>query len=217
MLKSKLKNTYPTADPAQWLIGNWQSLDPVFAGRLAYYAMKTGKKMKLNECKRSTALQTVYYNEYLQYKRTGRLGSHGIKLAAAPGTSYHEISLAADADKSHPIYNVPSASLAAYGLCKPLVNKGEFWHVQPIETLNLGANASIPAVKALAPAEIEESEDDMKVYENINELTGDWKDAVQWALDKKIIQGNGKTMGLRESEVKALVFQYRDNKRKGTL
>jgi murein DD-endopeptidase MepM/ murein hydrolase activator NlpD len=62
-----------------------------------------------------------------------------------------------------------------------------------------------------------EDEDDMKVYENINELTGDWKDAVQWALDKKIIQGNGKTMGLRESEVKALVFQYRDNKRKGTL
>lgn len=63
----------------------------------------------------------------------------------------------------------------------------------------------------------EEDEEDMKVYENINELTGDWKEAVEWALKKKIILGTGKTMGLRESEVKALVFQYRDNKRKGTL
>jgi hypothetical protein len=62
-----------------------------------------------------------------------------------------------------------------------------------------------------------EDEDDMKVYENISELTGDWKEAVEWALKTKIIQGNGKTMGLRESEVKALVFQHRDNKRKGTL
>lgn len=78
-----------------------------------------------------------------------------------------------------------------------------------------------PKPYILTEAEIkafkEEDEEDMRVYENINELTGDWKDAVQWALDKKIIQGNGKTMGLRESEVKALVFQYRDNKRKGTL
>lgn len=60
-------------------------------------------------------------------------------------------------------------------------------------------------------------EDEMKTYENISELTGDWKEAVEWALKKKIILGNGKTMGLRESEVKSLVFMYRDNKRKNTL
>jgi murein DD-endopeptidase MepM/ murein hydrolase activator NlpD len=83
-----------------------------------------------------------------------------------------------------------------------------------IEVYDLKTGVTEDFEKLVIP---EEDEDDMKVYENINELTGDWKEAVEWALKTKIIQGNGKTMGLRESEVKALVFQYRDNKRKGTL
>jgi len=64
---------------------------------------------------------------------------------------------------------------------------------------------------------IEEDEDDMKIYEAMSELEGDWKLAVEWAVKVKIVNGTGKTLGLRESEVKALVFQYRDNKRKNTL
>lgn len=73
----------------------------------------------------------------------------------------------------------------------------------------------LPLLKAYGKSM--EDEEDMKVYENISELTGDWKEAVEWALQKKIIRGTGKTMGLRESEVKALVFLHRDNKRKNSL
>jgi len=59
--------------------------------------------------------------------------------------------------------------------------------------------------------------DAMKVYESIDELTGDWKLAVEWALNEKIILGNGKTMGLEESAVKAIVFIYRNEMRNGGI
>jgi len=64
---------------------------------------------------------------------------------------------------------------------------------------------------------VEDEEDMMKVYETVSELKGDWKIAVEWAIKVGIIAGNGKTLGLRESEVKSLVFMYRDHKRNNTL
>ena len=138
--KTKLNQSkYKKADPEKWLIGNWRALDPEFAGRLAYYAMCMGKPMILNETFRDTATQTIYYKEYIAYKASCAaghcvLGAHGIKLAAAPGSSAHEYRLATDIDKSHPLYKATNTQLKSFGLCKPLYGRGELWHVQPIET-----------------------------------------------------------------------------------
>ena len=128
MLISKLKTTYPTADPAAYIIGAWQELDPVFAGRLAAIAKAKGVKVKLTEGYRSTARQTELYNQYLSYKRTGK-GS--IKSAAKPGTSWHEYRLAVDTS-TQPIRGMSDGQLRPYGLCKPI--KSEGWHIQPVET-----------------------------------------------------------------------------------
>lgn len=147
--KSKLKTTYPTSDPSKWLVGDWQMLDPVFAGRLAYYCQCSGKKLKFTGY-RTTARQKVLYNEYLDYKRTGILGPDRVKLAAAPGKSAHEYHLAIDADNDHPIYQAVNSALRSYGLCKPLWGRGEHWHIQPIE-----ANTDSSTVfKSLAPVDL---------------------------------------------------------------
>lgn len=141
MWVSKLsKNKYPTANPNGILVGDWENLDPVFAGRLARLC-----KMTLTESYRSTARQTDLYNQYLDYKRTGK---GNIKSAARPGESWHEFRLAIDTS-SQPIRSMTNAQLAQYGLCKPIKKEG--WHVQPIETLHLGAKANTAAAKALYP------------------------------------------------------------------
>lgn len=132
VFKSKLYDVYGKANPKDWLTGDWKSVDPLFAQRLANFAKAKNQKMKLNETYRSTELQRMYYNEYLQYKKTGRVGVHGIKLAAKPGTSSHEFRLAIDVDKSHPLFYAKNDELKIYGLCKPV--KSETWHIQPIET-----------------------------------------------------------------------------------
>lgn len=158
ILQSKLSKTaYPIiTDPAlleKWLSGNWRELDPVEAGRSAYYAMVVGQELAMKETNRSIAKQQVYYAEYQNYLKTSKVGPHGIKLAAVPGTSSHGYLLAFDASNTHPIYHASNATLAKYGLCKPLMSKGEYWHVQPIEVnSNLSKNFKKWAPVDLAPA-----------------------------------------------------------------
>jgi hypothetical protein len=161
ILKSKLSKTaYKTADPKEWLTGDYKGVDPVFLGRLAYYAkycfekaMTKVKQMKINTGIRTDAFQLILYNEAKNYKKTKKLGKYRVKNAAYPGTSFHgeHICLAVDVDKMHPFYKATNADLAPFGLCKPLLSIGEVWHGQPIETAKLGADASVPKVKALAP------------------------------------------------------------------
>jgi hypothetical protein len=126
-LVSKLKTTYPTAD-LSWLIGEPESLDPVFAGRLAYLAKSKKVKLLLTEGYRSTTRQKELYAMYLKYLKTGE-GT--IKSAAKPGTSWHEYRLAIDTS-TQPIRGMNNAELKPYGLCKPIAYEG--WHIQPLET-----------------------------------------------------------------------------------
>ncbi len=128
MFKSKLKPAYPVAVPALYIIGKWEELDPIFAGRLAKMAKDYRAQIKLTEGYRSSARQAELYRQYQEYRRTGK-GS--IKLAAKPGTSWHEFRLAIDTS-TQPIRGMPSIQLQKYGLCKPI--KSEPWHIQPIET-----------------------------------------------------------------------------------
>lgn len=156
IFQSKLsRSAYPVvpiAECGEYLLGNWQGLDPIFAGRLASAGKDLGD-VPLSETVRSTDLQRIYYNEYIQYKKTKILGPHGIKLAAVPGTSWHEIRLAVDVKSSHRLYHASNAELSKYGLCKPLVSKGEYWHLQPIETFKLGSKCkTYLAPVDLAPA-----------------------------------------------------------------
>lgn len=57
----------------------------------------------------------------------------------------------------------------------------------------------------------------MRVYNNVSELK-EWESVpVKWALKKQILYGDGKQLNLNESELKTIIFMYRDNERKGTL
>lgn len=179
MLKSKLKSAYKTSDLAEWIIGDYIQLDPIFAGRLAYLAMCTNSKIKLTEAYRSTARQTELYNQYLEYKRTSK---GNIKSAAKPGTSWHEFRLAIDTS-TYPVRGMNNAELSKYGLCKPI--KSEGWHIQPIETMGLSGNAN--RVK-WAPVEVEEdmTENDVKriAREVVKEMLRDKDNAPSpWAKE----------------------------------
>ena len=65
---------------------------------------------------------------------------------------------------------------------------------------------------------LKEDEPMEKVYNSLEELPSYWKPMVKWAKEKGIFSGqkNG-AFALTETQVKALVFLYNDNKRKGTL
>jgi len=197
---SKLSNKYPVADPANRLIGDYQNLDPVFAGRLAKVC-----PMVLTESYRSTERQTELYNQYLEYKRTGK-GS--IKSAAKPGTSWHEFRLAVDTS-TQPIRGMTNAQLKPYGLCKPI--KSEGWHIQPIETLG-----------ETDRKKWEPTEDDMtkqEVIEIINEvLKGStvapqkWsQEALAWAVSEEIISDD-KTPDRHQTKEEIVTILYRFKK-----
>lgn len=140
--QSKLSYTaYKMADPTKWIIGDWVEDDPVLAGRIAYYCQCKNNPVHYNgNSYRSTAQQTIYYNEYLHYRATGIKNADGVVLAAKPGSSAHEYRLAVDVKNGHPIYAATNEELKTYGLCKPLWNKGEHWHIQCIE-LNTTSSA----------------------------------------------------------------------------
>lgn len=142
ILKSKLSNKYPEADPAKWLTGDKDNLDPVFAGRLAAIAKEYNVKLSITAGFRSPEKQKELYAQY----KAGKL-----KSCAVPGTSYHEISLAVDTS-TQPIRNMNNVQLAKYGICKPLASEG--WHLEPIEFINTGSKANIPAVKILSPTDL---------------------------------------------------------------
>lgn len=190
MLKSKLSNNYPVADPSKYLTGSdYSQIDPIFAGRLAYVAKKTGIKIKLTEGYRSAEYQRQLYEQYLEYKRTGK-GS--IKLAAKPGTSWHEFRLAVDTS-TYPIRGMSNIELRQFGLCKPIAS--EPWHIQPSETLNQTDR------KKFAPTEVEEmTEKEIKAIarEVVNEMVfkqggevSNWaKSAWEDAKEKGITDGS---------------------------
>lgn len=128
MLVSKLNNKYPLADPAVWVKGNYDELDPIFAGRLAAMAASVNTVVVITEGYRSTERQKELYAQFLEYKRTGK-GS--IKSAAVPGSSWHEFRLAIDTS-TYPVRGWSDEQLHKFGLCKPIKTEG--WHIQPLET-----------------------------------------------------------------------------------
>lgn len=129
-MRSKLKSTlYSVANPSKWLSSGWEDLDPIFAGRLANLAESKGVAIKITAGYRSSEKQAELYKQYLNYKKTGK-GS--VKLAARPGTSFHEFRLAIDTS-TKPFRQMDNEQLKPYGLCKPI--KAEGWHIQPIETM----------------------------------------------------------------------------------
>ena len=142
-LKSKIGAGYPTADPAQYLTGDTEGLDPVFAGRLAHVAKINNTKFKITDGYRSYEDQVKMYADY----KAGRLQA----TAAVPGTSWHGSRLAVDTS-SPPIRNMTGQNLKKFGLCKPLSKEG--WHIQPIETAKMGAKCNM----SLAPKEMEGDE-----------------------------------------------------------
>ena len=142
VLQSKLNNTaYSTADPAEWLTGDKDNIDPVFAGRVAYAGKVTGTKIKINDNGgyRSYDEQVKMYELY----KAGKLQA----TAAYPGTSWHGSSLALDTS-TYPLRSMVNSELAKYGLCKPLSKEG--WHIQPIETVNMGSKCNM----TLAPIDL---------------------------------------------------------------
>lgn len=144
ILKSKLSKTaYPTANPADWLTGNIEGLDTVFAGRLAACAKATNTKIHITSGYRSLAEQKKLYADY----KAGKLQS----TAAVPGTSFHGSGLAIDTS-TQPIRGMTNAQLAKYGLCKPISK--ELWHIQTLETINMGINANTAKVKAISPVDL---------------------------------------------------------------
>ena len=143
--RSKLSATaYPQANPDGKLTGkDHEQIDPVFAKRLAACCA-----ISLTDGKRSSARQTDLYDQFIEWKRTGKGDIHS---AARPGTSWHEFGLAIDTS-SQPIRGMNNSQLAKFGLCKPI--KSEGWHVQPIETMRLGIDASTAKAKALHPVDL---------------------------------------------------------------
>lgn len=125
-----IMNLYPLADPSHWLRGDCKGLDAVFSGRLAYYAMRKGVQLHVTSGYRSSAEQSKLYQQYLEYRRTGR---GPVRLAARPGTSKHEYHIAADIS-TKAIRGATNSELLAFGLHKPIIQ--EPWHVEPIETKN---------------------------------------------------------------------------------
>lgn len=143
----KLSFNYPMANPLKHLkfYHPWQSgIHPIFAARLAAFAKAQGKILLISSGYRSTAEQIE------SYKSTGGKLINGIwtggnGMAAHPGVSWHEFSVATDwADKWARAIDKDAATdkqlkLTPYGIFKPLTkgNKTsvvEDWHVQPIET-----------------------------------------------------------------------------------
>lgn len=176
MFKSKLKSTYPVADPVLYLIGKWDELDPIFAGRLAQLAKEYRVQIKLTEGYRSSARQTELYRQYQNYLKTGK---GNIKLAAKPGTSWHEYRLAIDTSVQ-PIRSMPSVQLQKYGLCKPIGS--EPWHIQPLETANR------KDFKNWEPIWREEEEVAEKTYKTLNDVPSWGKETM-----KKLIKAGGIT------------------------
>lgn len=204
MLQSKLKTTYTIADPAAHIIGDHTQLDPIFAGRLAQVAKSTGAKIKLTEGYRSAARQQELYNQYLRYLRTGE---GDVKLAAKPGTSWHEFRLAIDTS-TQPIRSMNNTELAPYGLCKPI--KSEGWHIQPIETKGQSDRAKFE------PIEVEKMEEEDMRYNKVTELPKGLQKEIQELVDSGALKGDEKgNLNITEDMARCLIInkRYADSKK----
>lgn len=215
VLKSKLRTTYKTADPASWLTGaDYRELDPIFAGRLAYIAKDSRVNLHLTEGFRSPERQAELYRQYQEYLKTGK-GT--IRLAAKPGTSRHEYRLAIDTS-TQPIRGMSNLALAKYGLCKPIVS--EPWHIEPIELMGL----NITQIKArYLPEEVEDlTENETRklfdemigkarpIYKKVSDLP-DWaKPTIEDYIKKGYIAPNAKgEINMSEDLVRNLVIMER--------
>lgn len=146
----KLSFNYPMANPLKWLkfYNSWQSgIHPIFAARLAAFARDHGKVLLISSGYRSTAEQAE------SYRSTGGQLVNGVwvggnGMAAHPGVSWHEFSVATDwADTWARVIDKDAATdrqlkLIPYGIFKPLTKGNhtsvvEDWHVQPIETAGI--------------------------------------------------------------------------------
>lgn len=132
--KSNLnKDKYPReSNYKKYLTGDTENLDPIFRGRLAYFAKVKGVVLKITDGYREYAEQVRLWNLYQRWKKTG-IGT--VKSASKPGNSYHGYGVAVDTS-TQPIRNMTSKELYKYGLCKPI--SSEMWHIQPIELNNTG-------------------------------------------------------------------------------
>jgi hypothetical protein len=186
ILKSKLGGTYQTADPAQYLTGDTEGLDPIFAGRLAYVAKINNTKFKITDGYRSLEDQKKMYADY----KAGKLQA----TAAVPGTSWHGSRLAVDTS-SPPIRGMASAQLMKYGLCKPL--KSEGWHIQPIETTNMGAKCNM----SLVPDDLGPQ---LKAKFSIADATVDYIGGYKYAVDLAA----GLIAGKRDFSAETMKYLY---------
>lgn len=168
-LQSKLSPTYHyLSDVSNYLTGNYEGVDPIFLGRLAYVAKVCKTKFKITEGYRSTERQKELYEEY----KSGKL-----KSAARPGTSWHEFRLAVDTSTS-PIRGWSNSDLKVYGLCKPILSEG--WHIQPIETMGLSGDGNR---KKWQPLEVEDMTKDETLALIKSENNGKETKVSSWAKD----------------------------------
>ena len=94
------------------------------------------------------------------------------------------------------------AKKTAKGLCNGLV-----------KALNLKAVKKPEKEPVKETVKTEEKGMDIKKYETMNDIPEYWQDAVQWALNSKILLGTGDgKLGLTEQDIKAIVFIYRYHK-----
>ncbi len=152
------KSDYKLADPIYFLKYNIQSqdsIDPIFAGRLAQLAKDLNTTIDIISGNRTFEEQKVLYNKWLN--GTGN-------YAGKPGESRHNYGVAIDLWKNHGSkweilrnldYKVNSideqTTLLKYGLIKPMYynwtidpEKWEPWHIQPVET----KGKTVPELKA---------------------------------------------------------------------
>lgn len=193
ILKSKLKAAaYPVADPDKWVSGNKDGIDPVFLGRLAYFAKTYNKVIVITEGGgyRSYEDQVKMYNLY----KAGKLQA----TAAVPGTSWHGSRLAVDTS-TYPIRGMSSAQLAVFGLCKPLKNEG--WHIQPIETAKMGAKCNM----SLAPDDLGSQ---LKAKFSISDATVDYIGRYKYAVDLAVGLLDGKKDFAAETMKYLYAYKY---------
>lgn len=188
ILKSKLASKYPISDPKEYLTGDTEGLDPIFAGRLAHVA-----KMHVTDGYRSYEDQVKAYGDY----KSGKLKA----TAAIPGTSWHGSRLAVDTS-TQPIRGMNNEQLKKYGLCKPLSREG--WHIQPIETAKLGSKCNTD----FAPIDLSEK---LKEKFDFSDDTIKFLEAYEYALP--LVEGllTGKKQFSQETMEYLKTYKYWDS------
>ena len=176
---------------------DYNKINPLLSDRLAKLAKDCGVVIKLTEGFREPERQNALYNQYLEYKRTGK---GNIKMAAKPGTSKHEYGLAVDTS-TEPIRGMNNSQLLKYGLHKPI--KSEPWHIEMIETKNN------PDWKKLAEVEDMTESEVRKILEGERDTPSTWAtEGVKWAVTNKIF-ADDKNLDATITKEQLAVILYR--------